>query len=152
MWPDKNGKSLDRQKILREDGTKYYWFPYILYVYIKNNTFFPVDESKIWNSILIIRTLQSIEFLHFIILVSFCRRRIIEFDFHPTKFNSETLFPLTFVMENLITWCNDTRRRCIRVFLARRFQIWAQIWLKMELSFKGWRQFSFLPVGMTIVV
>ena len=97
---------MDRQKILREDGTKYYWFPYFLYVYIENNTFVPVDESKIWNSILIIRTLQSIEILHAIFLVSFCRRRIIEFDFYPTKFNSESLFPLTLVMENLINYAN----------------------------------------------
>ena len=106
MWPDKNGKNMDRQKLLREEGTKYYWFPYVLYVYIENNTLFSVDESKIWNSILIIRTLQSIEFLHAIFLVSFCRRRIIEFDFYPTKFNSESLFPLTLVMENLINYAN----------------------------------------------
>ena len=51
MWPDKNGKNMDRQNFLTEDDTKYYWFPYFLYVYIENNTFFPVDESKIWGTV-----------------------------------------------------------------------------------------------------
>ena len=44
----------------------------------------------------------------------------------------------------MITWCMISGGGVSEVFFARRFQIWAQIWLKMELSFKDWRQFSFL--------
>ena len=151
MWPDKKGKRMDRRNILREGGNKNIWFPYGRYVYIENSPFFRVVRSKIWNSILILRTLKRIEILHTIILASFSLRRLFEFDFYPTNLLPRTPFPLTFVMENLINYANfrDTHsddnlmqwypEEVYPFFFSHRFQIWAQIWLKMELSFDGLR-------------
>ena len=81
-------------------------YPYGPYVYIENSTFlgsFGGNLEQYPNSTYV---KKCIEILYCTILVSFSLRRIIEFDFYPTKFTSESLFPLTFVMENLINYAN----------------------------------------------